>query len=131
MKNLQTFEEFLNESYNGPVAVTFKDVPFSPISNILYFTMDGKMEDLDFRTWPEFNDKPFIALEKKLKSNGFDTEIDIKKRKVILNGFYEVFDANNNNSRLVQTSKNHTIEFNISNFYLKQGKVEYSGDRPN
>jgi len=121
----------LNESYNGPVAVTFKDVPFSPISNILYFTMDGKMEDLDFRTWPEFNDKPFIALEKKLKSNGFDTEIDIKKRKVILNGFYEVFDANNNNSRLVQTSKNHTIEFNISNFYLKQGKVEYSGDRPN
>jgi len=130
MKNLHTFEEFLNESYNGPVAVTFKDVPFSPMNNELYFTMDKKIEVLDFRTWPEFKDKPFIALEKTLKSDGFDTKIDTKKRKVILNGFYEVFDANNNNSQLVQTSKNHTIEFIIPNFYLKQGKVEYGGDRP-
>jgi len=130
MKHIKTFEGFLNEAYNGPVAVTFKDVPFSPIDNTLYFTVDGKIEVLDFRTWPEFNDKPFIELEKKLKSDGFDTKIDIKKRKVILNGFYEVIDANNKNSKLVQTSKNHTIEFNVPDFYLKQGKVEYSGDRP-
>ncbi len=129
---IKKFEQFIKESYSGPVSVIFKNESFSPIMNkVVYFTIDGKIHPLDFYSFPTFDEKSFISLEKELKTKGFDTKIDTKKRVILLNGFYEVIDANNNNSKLVQTSKNHTIEFNIPTFYLKKGKVEYSEDRPN
>ena len=135
MKNLHTFEEFLNESYNGPVAVTFKKVDFEPImAKTLYFTIDGKITALNFGPKmfvSEADLKDFIDVQKELMSIGFDTTLDISKRIVVLNGFYEVFDANNRNVQLVQTHKNHSISFNIPENTLKKGAIEYSNDSPN
>jgi hypothetical protein len=138
MKHLHTFEEFLNESYNGPVAVTFKKVNFDPARyKTLYFTIDGKLTALDFlalrfpKTMSKAALKAFDDVQKELVSMGFDTTLDISKQVVVLNGFYEVFDANNGNFQLVQTHKNHSISFNITEGTLKKGMIEYSNDRPN
>lgn len=133
MKNIQTFEEFLNESYRGPVAVKFKNVEFEPIMyKELYFTIDGKITVLNFgfSISPDARDKAFIDTQKQLKTLGFDTELDVKKKKVLLNGFYEVYDANNRNVELRQTHNNHYISFTIPESVLKRGSVEYSRDRP-
>jgi len=77
--------------------VTFRNVTFSPMIKVIYITIDEKLHALDFSSFPTFNEKLFTSIEKELKTKEFDTKIDTKKRVILLNGFYEVFDENNNN----------------------------------
>jgi len=134
MNHIHTFESFLNESYTGAVAVTFKNVEFEPImSKELYFTIDGKTKVLNFGPqmfMSDANTKDFFDTQKQLEALGFDTGLDVKKRKVLLNGFYEVYDANNKNAQLVQTYNKHSISFIVPESTLKKGIVENSDDRP-
>lgn len=134
MNNLQTFDEFINESYGGPVGVTFNNIPFGPPNRELYIHLDDKISVLDFRSEEWMSDRQldeWKTFNKFIKANKFKTSSSVieqykeKYHTFILDGYYEVSDANNQNSELTQRVNNHLISFMVPNFYLKKGKIEY------
>jgi hypothetical protein len=132
-------EEFLNESYSGPESVTFDKYTFESImEKSFYLTIGKKLRSLDFGASSLMSDnakKEWTNTKKELNQKKFDTDLefssDFSKRKIILDGFYEVTISNNKKIELTQISYNDTVKMTLPESVLKHGKVQYSDDRPN
>ena len=127
MKNIPTFDEFVNESYTGPESVTFSKCLWYPWDSSTYFTLDGKIEIFS---------RSFMGRSNNYKVTDFLTKwkfpTTINGDDIILDGFFDVTLMDNPKLvRITQTSKKHTLELSIPISIMQQGKVNYHNDRPN
>jgi hypothetical protein len=138
MKHIQTFENFLNESYTGPESVEFNKLSFDSIMDkTFYVTLAGKIYPLDFGSIMFMSDESkdnWKKLKKELNAKKFDTDLefssDFSKRLIVLNGLYDVKIAPNRKVELIQDSKGVSLSMFLPESVLKKGNVNFSNDRP-
>ena len=140
MKNLRTFEEFVNESYIGPVGVEMKNYKYSGHVDTISVKLNNKeyrlRMELKFPRQVSKEDiKTFESLEKELKRLKFPTKVEYSenlewsKQNLILDGYYDVY-HNMKGYTLIQTVGKNTLEFFVYSFVLKNGKVTHSNELP-